>query len=262
MIIYLVTNIVNGKKYIGKTTGIFKNRKNRHHWDAFNNNDTFVFHEAIRKYGKDNFTWRVLKSDINDFLMLNIMETFMIMVHHTHVSENGYNMTWGGDGCYGYKHTDERKQKIKEKRKFQIYSNEVKKRISNTLKGRKLSDETKQKISLANTGKKRTDETKQKISLAFKGKSKTDEHKNALSKSIIEWHKKNNNPWKGKKHSIVTKNKLSEMKRIYDDDIIIRAGELKNQGMKCFSISKLLKVSQGAVERWNKNNFYNLVRKK
>lgn len=102
MIIYQVTNLINNKCYIGKTYNLQK-RKTKHKYNAYKEkdgkycNETY-FYNAIRLYGFKNFQFTILKDNITDPLILNIMETFMIMVHHSHHTEGGYNLTWGGDG--------------------------------------------------------------------------------------------------------------------------------------------------------------------
>lgn len=55
------------------------------------------------------------------------------------------NLTDGGDGASGYKHTDEAKRKIGDKSRLKV-----------------LTDATKEKLRLANFGKKASDETKEK----------------------------------------------------------------------------------------------------
>jgi group I intron endonuclease len=126
MIIYKATNLINGKCYVGQTTKDFEKYKNSHIKNALNGYEK-TFYDAIRKHGKDNFKWEILKENIKDKLMLNLMETFMIMVHHSHISESGYNKTWGGDGgpcseetkekirqsLIGKEFTDERKKNVK-----------------------------------------------------------------------------------------------------------------------------------------------------
>ena len=69
------------------------------------------------------------------------------------------NMTEGGDGVLGHKHSEETKRKISESR-----------RGNPTNLGRKMSDEHKEKIRKANTGKVMPVEVGQKISAAKKGK--------------------------------------------------------------------------------------------
>ncbi len=175
MIIYKATNIVNGKSYIGKTTKNFEKYKKSHIKYALNERDIKyghekIFYDAIRKYGFENFQWEVIKECKNE-LMLNLMETFMIMVHHSHISEGGYNMTWGGDGgntydksgennpFYGKIHTKETINIIKEKCKQHIPWNKGKINI--------YSDETKKKMSLSKLGKTHSNEYKQKLKTIY-----------------------------------------------------------------------------------------------
>lgn len=98
-IIYKVTNITNKKCYIGQTIQKIKTRKSQHIGEAFSCRKykcNSCFHKAIKKYGPENFEWEILKENV-ERKILNIMETFMIMVHNTHISQGGYNFTWGGN---------------------------------------------------------------------------------------------------------------------------------------------------------------------
>jgi hypothetical protein len=69
------------------------------------------------------------------------------------------NMTDGGDGVLGHKHSDQTKLKIAQSRQG----------IPTNL-GRKMSVEQKEKLRQANTGKIRAKEVGQKVSAAKKGK--------------------------------------------------------------------------------------------
>ena len=113
-VIYKATNLINGKCYIGKTIQEFRIRKTRHFQDIKNSSDNAYFHNAIKKYGKKNFTWEVI-FECDDVLILNVMETMKIIVNHSHWTEGkGYNLTWGGE-CEqkkGFKHTEETKKKM------------------------------------------------------------------------------------------------------------------------------------------------------
>ena len=57
------------------------------------------------------------------------------------------NLTKGGEGAYGYKHTEESKQKMSHGNKGKIISLETREKISKAVKGRKYSDEIKIKAS-------------------------------------------------------------------------------------------------------------------
>lgn len=101
--IYKYTNKINGKSYIGQTNNIQK-RKNGHRSTAYNPksyNYSDAFHIAFRKYGEDNFNFEIIEEIDEQFgrEYLNERECFFIEFFHSHVSQNGYNTTWGGEGC-------------------------------------------------------------------------------------------------------------------------------------------------------------------
>lgn len=89
-IIYKITNKVNGKSYIGQTRYTIEFRWKQHQ----HKNDNTYFHNAIHKYGIENFSIEILeKCNIED---LNSREIFYIAKYDTF--KNGYNLTIGGDG--------------------------------------------------------------------------------------------------------------------------------------------------------------------
>lgn len=97
--IYLITNLVNGKIYIGKTTGTLENRWKEHVEAANRNIDTYFYH-AIRKYGADNFKIESLYYGDAD---LNELEQYYIKEYNSYKDSNiGYNETCGGDGVRLY----------------------------------------------------------------------------------------------------------------------------------------------------------------
>lgn len=89
-IIYKITNKVDGKSYIGQTRYTIEFRWKQHQ----HKNDNTYFHNAIHKYGIENFSIEILeKCNIED---LNSREIFYIAKYDTF--KNGYNLTIGGDG--------------------------------------------------------------------------------------------------------------------------------------------------------------------
>ena len=56
-IVYLATNKINEKCYVGITKKILNRRKKIHLYSAFKRNSSFVFHNALRKYGKYSCSW-------------------------------------------------------------------------------------------------------------------------------------------------------------------------------------------------------------
>jgi group I intron endonuclease len=96
--IYLITNLVNHKKYIGLTKNSIAERMAKH-IQAAKSEEGFLLHRAIRKYGKENFTIEL----VEDNLTLEDAyekEKFYIQKHNTYFkNELGYNMTLGGENA-------------------------------------------------------------------------------------------------------------------------------------------------------------------
>lgn len=85
--IYLITNLFNGKQYVGQTTiGIEKRFK-----EHCNKYKKTIITKAIKKYGKENFTIKVLGIAYNQE-QLNFSEGFYINYFKT-LKPNGYNLT-------------------------------------------------------------------------------------------------------------------------------------------------------------------------
>lgn len=93
--IYLITNKVNNKKYVGKTELSIKTRWKQHIKDSKKEQcETRPLYRAIRKYGQDNFS--ICKIDTGHGNELSSKEQYWIQYYNTY--EDGYNATLGGDG--------------------------------------------------------------------------------------------------------------------------------------------------------------------
>lgn len=94
--IYKITNTINNKSYIGQSINIAS--RWAEHKRLSNSEDQRIIYRAIRKYGLENFTFEVLEEcqeqELNEreIYWINFFDSF----------ENGYNMTYGGDGSRKY----------------------------------------------------------------------------------------------------------------------------------------------------------------
>lgn len=102
MIVYCITNKVNGKKYIGMTGRTLEQRWNSH-CSAARNGSPFRFHCAIRKYGEDNFIKEILFDNLDIHSCRTIEEETIIDYNTMH---EGYNAKPGG--CGGWIVSDEK----------------------------------------------------------------------------------------------------------------------------------------------------------
>lgn len=206
--IYLITNNINGKQYVGQSIDI--DTRWRQHINA---KDNFAIHNAIKKYGKENFSFEVLLECPVD--MLDVWERDMIALYDC-ISPNGYNLTEGGGGC---KCSEETRLKMSNVRKGRISnrkgvpcSEETRLKISESMKGR-IPWNKGVHLESPMKGKHHSEETKKKMSEAKKGRISnrkgipcSEEHKRKIS----EANKGRISNRKGKHHSEESKRKMSE----------------------------------------------------
>jgi group I intron endonuclease len=185
VLVYLVVNQINGKCYIGKTVTPLSRRWCRH-CSIASHGSRLPFHRAIRKYGAGTFNISVLCYAPAD--RLGVIEQAAIAAFRAaHIPL--YNVTEGGEGMVGYKHSDSARAKIgagnrgkphgtSDHALFRGHKHSAESRIkmSKTRKGRKHSTETKARISTAHLGKSRAPfsaETLAKMSAAQLGRHHT-----------------------------------------------------------------------------------------
>lgn len=118
--VYKIQNKLNNKIYIGITNKGYK-RRFKHHCSEMRNGSTFILHNAMRKYGVDNFEVTLLETVI-DSDTLKEREKFWIETLDTTNRNKGYNMTLGGDGTFGRYHSAETKEKIRQKAQNRVYN--------------------------------------------------------------------------------------------------------------------------------------------
>lgn len=92
--IYKITNLLNNKIYIGKTSRTIEERFQEHL--KLSVRSTHYLHRSIKKHGVDSFRIELLE-EISDVLLLNEREIFWIDQLNS-LAPNGYNCTKGGNG--------------------------------------------------------------------------------------------------------------------------------------------------------------------
>lgn len=95
--VYIHTNLINGKKYIGITS-----YKPEHRWkaDGRGYEKQSRFWNAIQKYGWNNFEHKIILANIN-YNDACDAEQYLIKYYRTMDENCGYNLTEGGKGTFG-----------------------------------------------------------------------------------------------------------------------------------------------------------------
>lgn len=134
-VIYKITNLINGKQYIGQTSKLYVNTRWCEHKNNARNGKKSYLYNAIRKYGEDNFEFKVLLSKI-PIEKLDFYEQLWIKKLNTR-SPNGYNLTDGGGGTRGFIPWDKGIKRSKEdiEKMKARFTPEVREKISKRVSG-------------------------------------------------------------------------------------------------------------------------------
>jgi len=186
VIIYVLTNTINNKQYVGKSKETAQKRFRQHVRESRKGSECAI-HRAIRKYGSEMFLVETVdaattKAELSD------KEREWIAKLGT--QGKGYNMMPGGEG-HGHAHSEETKVKIRAKQierfkdplervkaagygRLAVLSDKGMERKRAIMKGNSHAvgmtythtDAAKEAIGRAHTGKIVSDETKSKLSEA------------------------------------------------------------------------------------------------
>ena len=162
--IYSITNLNNGKKYIGQTKN-FQTRFKQHKKYLRNNkhpNDHLQY--AWNQYGEENFHFEIIKKcPINK---LDEYENYYIKLFDTTNRKKGYNI-------------------LEYANENPVNKKEVRDKISNSQKGKKHTKEWKENASYWNSGKRNAMYGKPGT---WKGKKFSNMHRKNISKSLSKNH--------------------------------------------------------------------------
>lgn len=137
-VVYMHTNKINNKKYIGITC---RKPEYRFGKDGSGYKECPVFYKAICKYGWESFDHEILFDNMTREEAA-AKEIELIEKYNTRDIQFGYNVAIGGysqpgetNPFYGHHHTDEVKQKIAESNKKRVWTEEAKNSIREKLSG-------------------------------------------------------------------------------------------------------------------------------
>ena len=144
-IIYKITNNLNGKTYVGMSKTADDRRWREHLSDS-----KYPVDKAIKKYGKENFTYEVIDTAQDCYTLAQKARKWIAELRPE------YNIRWGGYLLYRTHRSEESRAKMREAAKHRP----------------KISEETRRKMSLAQkarTNRALTEQAKVNIGKARKG---------------------------------------------------------------------------------------------
>jgi hypothetical protein len=149
-----------------------------------------------------------------------ILESFFILALGRRRDSNNLgplcNLTNGGEGPSGYRHSKETLRRLSDARRRENLSAETLRKMSQASRSREVSLETRRRISESQRGKKLTPEHRRKLSEVNTGKSLSEGHRRKLSEAnkgrpLSEEHRRKlSDAKKGTKHAPETRHRISE----------------------------------------------------
>lgn len=180
-VVYVITNHVNGKRYVGQTTKTAEWRFNKH---CLNSQYKSRVNSAIQKYGRENFSVETFGQAENR-KELDALEIHCIRLMQSLNPEFGYNVAPGGVG--NNIRTKQAIEKAAAKLRGRKTPLEQVERMAATKRNRPRTPAERavlDQMIAKNTGAKHSEEAKKKMSTAASGRKMapcTEEHRKKLS---------------------------------------------------------------------------------
>jgi group I intron endonuclease len=169
--IYITTNHVNGKRYIGQCS------YQKPRWKTYLGSGIFL-KKAIKKYGKENFSREII-CDAFSREALSELELHFIKEYDAVDDQNFYNIADGGystRGFLGKTHSESYKEKMREFSAQRPVTDKMRENARNLCKNMirteshsKASRENALKMGLSNKGRIHSQEAKEKMSASRLG---------------------------------------------------------------------------------------------
>lgn len=185
-------------RYIGRTDASNPAGRHKDHLnEALKDVDTYKCN-WIRKVLSSSDEVLVITVESELTFERSVQQEIFYIAYYRTLGHRLTNATDGGEGAFGYRHTEETKKVMSNVNSGRVLTQEHKDKIRDARQGKPRSEETKQKISLNTTGHTHSEEAKSKMRgprPAAIGKKRSEETKKRLSENKRKyWEQRRNNP--------------------------------------------------------------------
>lgn len=258
--IYKITNIFNGKMYIGSAVNCFR-RLVREHFKNLRLNKHCNIHlqRSWNKYGKDCFKFEVIeyvetKEELipreQYYLNKLLFADFFIEGNDKRFKKLGYNIAPIAGSCLGVKHSEETRRKASERQKGK-YAGE-----KNPMYNKTHTEEARRNISEKNKGRKATDETRKQMSESRKGRATwnkgipcTEKRKEKISENLKDrFSGKNSFNYKGGYKKIISKLENNAINNV--SEYVNTIGKVPCKGTKSNKVVIQYDVNMLLIKEW------------
>lgn len=180
--VYLLTNTVNGKVYVGKANDP-KKRWISHCYYARKEQPPYSISRAIKKHGPAAFEMTLLDETTTEEEAYRLEVSWIVRLASAD-PEKGYNLDSGGEGSTRATHSGRR------------HSEHIKEKIAKAHRGMRASAETKALLSSQRKGRYRSPEASEKQASKLRGRKQSPTHVANRSEAIRKW-------WAARKASVL-----------------------------------------------------------
>jgi group I intron endonuclease len=183
--IYIILNNLNGKVYVGRTHDL-NHRLTGHKRDLRIGGDSPHLQKSWKKYGAENFTFKVIEEIKNATTELLIArEGFWMNHYNSRNPDFGYNKYGPEAGTpLGYKRSDETKAKMSKRMKGHKFPKETLTKLSEASKKMWEDPERRAKFCASRKEMWKNPEHKEKVASKLRGKKRSEETCRRMSESL------------------------------------------------------------------------------
>lgn len=243
--IYITTNLINGKRYIGQ-------KKYNHYWKTYLGSGV-IFQRAVKKYGKENFRRDIIE-ECETKEQLDEREIYWISYYNATENDEFYNINSGGyiNDRNGYDEKTQRELCVKtgsnhgiSKRVICLNTLEIFDCIQYAVDKYGCNRSSIRKCCTGEIHRTKSNNNEWITWMWYEDYLNTNDAviKNKLKK-VNDGMKGENNPFYNKKHTTQTKNKLSKNKKG-------KSNELHYKSVICLTTNKIFQSLKEAKEYYN-----------